>query len=70
ASEAERKELEGKLAAKMADAEKQISATRSAAMGNVKSIAADAAAAIVQRLTGAAPDAAAVTRAVDASLKG
>ncbi len=69
-AEAERKALEEKLAHKLADAEKQIAATRTAAMGNVKSIAADAAGAIVQRLTGAAPDAAAVSKAVDASLKG
>jgi len=70
AAEAERKALEEKLAGKLADAEKQIAATRTAAMGNVKSIAADAASAIVQRLTGSAPDAATVSKAVDASLKG
>mgnify|MGYP000262277517 CR=1 FL=1 len=69
-AEVERKALEEKLAVKLADAEKQIAATRTAAMGNVKSIAADAAGAIVQRLTGATPDAAAVGKAVDASLKG
>ena len=70
AAEAERKALEEKLAGKLADAEKQIAATRTAAMRNVKSIAADAAGAIVQRLTGTAPDAATVAKAVDASLKG
>jgi F-type H+-transporting ATPase subunit b len=70
AAEAERKALEEKLAGKIADAEKQIAATRNAAMGNVRGIAADAAGAIVQRLTGAAPDATAVKKAVDASLKG
>ena len=69
-AEAERKALEEKLAGKLADAEKQIAATRTAAMGNVRSIAADAAGAIVQRLTGTTPDAATVTKAVDASLKG
>src|SRR5262249_21007563 len=69
-AEAERKTLEEKLAGKLADAAKQIAATRSAAMGNVRSIAADAAGAIVQRLIGAAPDTAAVKKAVDASLKG
>jgi F-type H+-transporting ATPase subunit b len=69
-AEAERKSLEEKLAVKLADAEKQIASTRTAAMGNVKSIAADAAGAIVQRLTGTAPDTAAVKKAVDASLKG
>ncbi|HEX2364699.1 MAG TPA: F0F1 ATP synthase subunit B [Bradyrhizobium sp.] len=70
AADAERKSLEGKLAAKLADAEKTIAATRTTAMSNVRSIAADAAAAIVQRLTGTAPDSNAVASAVDASLKG
>jgi len=70
ASEAERKTLEDKLAARLSDAEKTIAATRATAMSNVRSIAADAAGAIVQRLTGTAPDAGAVARAVDASLKG
>jgi F-type H+-transporting ATPase subunit b len=39
-------------------------------MGNVRGIAADAAAAIVQRLTGLLPDGKTVESAVDASLKG
>jgi F-type H+-transporting ATPase subunit b len=69
-SDAERKTLEGKLAAKLHDAEKSIAATRTTAMKNVRSIAADAAGAIVQRLTGAAPDGKAIEAAVDASLKG
>jgi F-type H+-transporting ATPase subunit b len=70
ASEAERKSLEGKLAQKLADAEKTIAATRTNAMSNVRGIAADAAGAIVQRLTGVLPDSKAVSSAVDASLKG
>jgi F-type H+-transporting ATPase subunit b len=70
ASEAERKSLEGKLSVKLADAEKTIASTREAAMSNVRGIAADAAAAIVQRLTGVQPDAQSVNSAVDASLKG
>ena len=45
---------------KLADAEKQIAATRETAMGNVRGIAADAAGAIVQRLTGVLPDSKAV----------
>jgi len=69
-SEAERKTLEGQLAAKLADAEKQIAATRQSAMTNVRGIAADAAGAIVQQLTGVLPDGNAVNSAVDASLKG
>jgi F-type H+-transporting ATPase subunit b len=70
ASGAERKALEDKLAAKLGEAEKTIAATRGAAMSNVRGIAADAAAAIVQRLTGVQPDAQSVNSAVDASLKG
>jgi F-type H+-transporting ATPase subunit b len=70
ASEAERKALEDKLAVKLADAEKAIAATRVAAMSNVRSIAADATTAIVQRLTGVVPDGKSVNSAVDASLKG
>ena len=54
----------------LAAAEKTIASTREAAMSNVHGIASDAAAAIVQRLTGVLPDAATVGSAVDASLKG
>jgi F-type H+-transporting ATPase subunit b len=70
ASEVERKTLEERLSVKLADAEKTIASTREAAMSNVRGIAADAAAAIVQRLTGVLPDGNAVNSAVDASLKG
>ena len=70
ASEAERKTLEEQLSLKLADAEKTIASTRESAMSNVRGIAADAAAAIVQRLTGVLPDGTAVNSAVDASLKG
>jgi F-type H+-transporting ATPase subunit b len=69
-SEAERKSLEDKLAHKLGDAEKTIAATRASAMSNVRGIAADAAASIVQRLTGLTPDGKSVQAAVDASLKG
>ena len=70
ASEAERKTLEQRLAAKLAEAEKTIAATRKTAMSNVRGIAADAAGAIVQRLTGVLPDGALLDSAIDASLKG
>jgi F-type H+-transporting ATPase subunit b len=70
ASEVERKRLEDRLSHKLAEAEKTIASTREAAMRNVRGIAADAAAAIVQRLTGVLPDGKAVESAVDASLKG
>jgi F-type H+-transporting ATPase subunit b len=70
ASDAERKTLEERLSVKLADAEKTIASTRATAMGNVRGIATDAAAAIVQRLAGVQPDAQSVNSAVDASLKG
>lgn len=70
AAEAQRKTLEDQLSVKLSDAEKTIAATREAAMRNVRGIAAEAAAAIVQRLTGVLPDGKAVDSAVDASLKG
>jgi F-type H+-transporting ATPase subunit b len=70
ASEAERKKLEDQLSVRLAEAEKTIAATRETAMRNVRGIAADAAAAIVQRLTGVVPDGKSVDSAVDASLKG
>jgi len=70
AAETQRKTLEQRLLLKLEEAEKAIAATRTAAMSNVRGIAADAAAAIVQRLTGIAPDGKSVDAAVDASLKG
>jgi F-type H+-transporting ATPase subunit b len=68
-AEESRKALEAKLNAQLADAEKQIATTKSAAMTNVRGIAVDAAAAIVERLTGTAPAAPAVAAAVDEALK-
>jgi F-type H+-transporting ATPase subunit b len=70
AADAERKTLEDQLAGKLAAAEKQIAATRETAMSNVRGIAADAAGAIVQQLTGVLPDGKTVSKAVDATLKG
>ncbi len=52
AAESARKALDAKLNAQIAEAEKTIAARRSAAMANVQGIATDAAAAIVERLTG------------------
>src|SRR5262249_47311740 len=49
AAEARRKEVDAKLNARIAEAEKTIAGTRSAAMGNVRSIASEAAGAIVER---------------------
>ena len=70
AADAERKAPEERLSVKLADAEKTIASTRAAAMSNVRSIASDAATAIVQQLTGATPDHKLVDGAVEASMKG
>ena len=67
--EARRKALEAELNAKLAEAEKAIAATKQSAMTHVRSIAAEAAAAIVERLIGAAPAEPAVAAAVDDALK-
>ena len=55
AAESARKALDAKLNAQIGEAEKTIATRRSAAMTNVQGIAVDAAAAIVERLIGAAP---------------
>ena len=49
------KRIEAQLHERLAAAERSIAATRSAAMGNVRTIAADTTAAIVERLIGKAP---------------
>ena len=67
--EERRKALEAKLNTELAEAEKTIATTKSAAMANVRGIAVDAAAAIVERLIGIAPPAPAVQSAVDEALK-
>ena len=67
---ASRKRLEEQLNVKLADAEKTIAATKQAAMLNVRGIAEEAARAIVERLTGAAPNEKAVAAAVADVLKG
>jgi F-type H+-transporting ATPase subunit b len=68
-AEEKRKALEAKLNTQLAEAEKSIAATKSGAMANVRGIAVDAAAAIVERLVGTAPAAPAVAAAVDEALK-
>jgi F-type H+-transporting ATPase subunit b len=67
-ADAKRKALEARLADKLAAAERQIESTKQSAMANVRGIAAEAAAEIVQRLIGQAPNKQALDRAVDASL--
>jgi F-type H+-transporting ATPase subunit b len=69
-ADAERKALEARLHDKLTAAEAAIATTRQTAMGNVRTIASEAAAAIVQRLTGTLPDGQTVETAVNASLKG
>ena len=69
AADATRKQLEDQLNVKLAEAEKSIAATKQAAMGNVRAIAEDAARAIIERLTGAAPADKAVAEAVADVLK-
>jgi F-type H+-transporting ATPase subunit b len=64
-----RKALESQLNAKLAEAEKTIAATKTAAMANVRGIAVDTAAAIVERLIGTAPSGSAVEAAVTDALK-
>jgi F-type H+-transporting ATPase subunit b len=68
-AERARKTLEDQLHAKLAEAEKTIAATKQAALANVRGIAVEAAAAIVERLSGSAPAAKAVESAVDSVLK-
>lgn len=70
AAEVARKALEDKLNAKLAESEKTIATTKASAMSNVRGIAADAARAIVEQLTGKAPDDEAVDAAVAGVLKG
>jgi F-type H+-transporting ATPase subunit b len=69
AAETARKVLDQKLNARIAEAEKTIARTRTAAMTNVQSIAAEAASAIVERLIGTAPAGAQVASAVADVLK-
>jgi F-type H+-transporting ATPase subunit b len=68
-AEESRKKLEASLNAKLAEAERTIAQTKTAAMANVRGIAVDTAGAIVQRLIGAAPTGKAVENAVADVLK-
>ena len=61
--------LEAQLNVKLAEAEKTISATKTTAMANVRGIAVDTAATIVQRLIGTTPTGSAVEAAVAEALK-
>ena len=68
-AEATNKRLEAQLHERLAAAEQSIAATRSAAMGNVGKIAAEAASAIVERLIGKAPAEHEVAAALSDALK-
>ncbi len=69
AAEARRKVLDEQNSARIAEAEKAIAVTKRAAMTNVRSIAAEAAAAIVERLIGTTPNSQEVADAVADVLK-
>lgn len=69
-AEARRHAIEADLAAKLADAEAKIVATKTEAMSHVEAIAADAAGAIVSHLTGTAPAPADAAKAVKTALGG
>ena len=68
-ADAARKKVEDELNVKLMDAEKTIAATKQAAMANVRAIAQDTAAAIVERLIGASPSEQQVADAVADVLK-
>lgn len=67
-TERQRLAIEARLAEKIAEAEKQIAATKEAALANVRSVAIDVADAIVAQLLGEA-DRSEAERAVDTELK-
>lgn len=67
-SDVRRKTLEAELAAKLAESEAFIREQTVQAMSNVRGIAGDAAIAIVERLTGRAPERAVVETALDRTL--
>ena len=68
-AEKSRKALEEQLNAKLAEADRAIATARTAAMANVRSIAIDAAGAIVTQLIGITPPNQATAQAVDDVLK-
>src|SRR5437588_10746786 len=69
AADTRRKTVDVEIHARIAEAEKAIAAIRSAAMTKVYDIASDAAAAIVERLTGVAPASHEVAEAIGRVLK-
>ena len=69
AAETRRNEIEAKLSTHIAEAEKTIAQKRADAMTNVRGIAADAAAAIIERLIGKSPTREQVSEALDVVMK-
>ena len=61
--------LDAQLAEKIAEAEARIAAARTEALASVKDVAAEVAAASVEKLTGSAGDASAITAAVETATK-
>ena len=68
-AETKRKVLEAELNTQLTEAEQTIAATKLAAMANVRGVALDAAAAIVQRLIGTPPPQGALEVAIERALK-
>jgi F-type H+-transporting ATPase subunit b len=68
-AETRRKALEAELNAQLAEAESTIAAAKTAAMQNVRDVAMDSAAAIVERLIGTVPSPSSVAQAVERALK-
>lgn len=68
-SDAKRRTLEAELAEKLAAAETTIRQRTGQAMSNVRAVAAEAAAAIVERLTGRAPEPGALDAALDRTIR-
>jgi F-type H+-transporting ATPase subunit b len=68
-ADTQKKAIEADLAARLAQAEKQIADTKTKALSNVRAIAVEAASDIVAQLLGDKPDAKDVEAAVDTTLK-
>lgn len=68
AADEKKKQLEASLTAKLAEAERQIEATKKAAMANVRDVASEATAEIVKRLVGETPNKQQLARAVEVAL--
>jgi F-type H+-transporting ATPase subunit b len=69
AAQAMKAESDAELGQKLAAAEEAIEKTKATALGNVRTIAVDAAGAIVEKLTGRPAEPASVDKAVDAAIR-